>query len=118
MPEGSIDGTKLHSLLSTHGSVSGADLPRMFRERFGEPISTPAGVKLKDMLGVLEERGICRLENREMPGGPPLLWVHLPSSCALSEGWEQRTDPSTGRDYYVDHNTRTSHWEMPARSRY
>jgi len=28
-------------------------------------------------------------------------------------GWETRTDPS-GRVYYLNHNTKTTHWELPA----
>jgi hypothetical protein len=32
---------------------------------------------------------------------------------AVPQGWEKRTDNS-GRTYYVDHNTRTTHWKLPA----
>eukprot|EP00992_Anisonema_acinus_P010958 TRINITY_DN7011_c0_g1_i1.p1 TRINITY_DN7011_c0_g1~~TRINITY_DN7011_c0_g1_i1.p1 ORF type:complete len:329 (+),score=60.24 TRINITY_DN7011_c0_g1_i1:57-989(+) len=31
----------------------------------------------------------------------------------LPPGWEQKTDPRSGRPYYVDHGTRTTHWELP-----
>lgn len=32
--------------------------------------------------------------------------------CSLPSGWEQRkTD--TGRTYYVDHNTMSTHWKRP-----
>lgn len=31
----------------------------------------------------------------------------------LPAGWERRFDPS-GRPFYVDHSTRTSHWQRPA----
>lgn len=33
-------------------------------------------------------------------------------STALPEGWEMQRD-HTGRPYYVDHNTRSTHWELP-----
>jgi len=32
----------------------------------------------------------------------------------LPLGWEKRTAPD-GRPYYVDHNTQTTHWELPQR---
>ena len=32
----------------------------------------------------------------------------------LPEGWEQKEDPQDGRVYYVDHNTQTTHWELPS----
>ncbi|KAK5708773.1 E3 ubiquitin-protein ligase nedd4 [Elasticomyces elasticus] len=31
----------------------------------------------------------------------------------LPSGWEQRTDPATGRPYFIDHNTGTTRWEDP-----
>ncbi|KAF8563999.1 hypothetical protein P879_04015 [Paragonimus westermani] len=31
----------------------------------------------------------------------------------LPEGWEMRLDESTGRYYFVDHNTRTTQWKHP-----
>ena len=31
----------------------------------------------------------------------------------LPSGWEERTDPRTGRVYYVDHNTHRTTWERP-----
>jgi len=34
------------------------------------------------------------------------------ATIALPKGWEKRHDPS-GRVYYVDHNTRTTHWHLP-----
>eukprot|EP00729_Bicosta_minor_P011256 gene11256-957_t len=34
------------------------------------------------------------------------------ASAALPQGWEKRTDNS-GRTYYVDHTTRTTHWKLP-----
>ena len=59
----------LHELLSEHGSISAPNLPRMLKEGFGEPISTPAGLKLRDVLNDAENHGICQLEEREMPRG-------------------------------------------------
>jgi len=32
----------------------------------------------------------------------------------LPPGWEVKIDPSSGRNYYVDHNTRTTHWNPPS----
>lgn len=32
----------------------------------------------------------------------------------LPAGWEAKSDPRTGDVYYVDHNTKTTHWELPA----
>ena len=36
------------------------------------------------------------------------------SVAAVPPGWEQKVDPSSGKPYYVDHNTATTHWEPPA----
>jgi hypothetical protein len=35
-----------------------------------------------------------------------------PSEAPLPPGWERRLD-SRGRLYYIDHNTRTTTWQMP-----
>ena len=32
---------------------------------------------------------------------------------SLPSGWEIRKDPATGRIFYVDHNTKTTHWKPP-----
>ena len=32
----------------------------------------------------------------------------------LPGGWEKRLDHTTGRFYYIDHNTKTTHWNPPA----
>eukprot|EP00960_Hanusia_phi_P068447 766850-Hanusia_phi.AAC.2 len=32
---------------------------------------------------------------------------------ALPPGWEIRKDPASGRIFYVDHNTKTTHWKPP-----
>jgi hypothetical protein len=32
----------------------------------------------------------------------------------LPPGWEATVDPSSGKTYYLDHNTRQTHWELPA----
>ena len=34
-------------------------------------------------------------------------------SQGLPPGWEKRLDSTTGRFYYVDHNTKTTHWNPP-----
>ena len=44
----------------------------------------------------------------ERPSSPPPAYPLKP----LPEGWEEQTD-SKGRIFYVDHNTRTTHWERP-----
>lgn len=31
----------------------------------------------------------------------------------LPDGWEARVDPTTGRTFYIDHNTRTTSWMPP-----
>ncbi|VDM34112.1 unnamed protein product [Hydatigera taeniaeformis] len=36
-----------------------------------------------------------------------------PNTEGLPPHWEQRTDPSTGRTYYVDHLTKRTQWEKP-----
>jgi hypothetical protein len=87
------EDSKLLDLLSAHGSVSVGCLPRMFQKRFGQPISIPAGMKLKDVLREAQERGICRLEDREMPCGPRLLWVHVHGSTAGSSA--PKTSPQS-----------------------
>eukprot|EP01132_Coremiostelium_polycephalum_P002726 gene2726-3384_t len=35
------------------------------------------------------------------------------SRLSLPPGWEARSDPN-GKVYYVDHNTKTSHWDLPS----
>eukprot|EP00290_Baffinella_frigidus_P005119 CAMPEP_0180130376 /NCGR_PEP_ID=MMETSP0986-20121125/7835_1 /TAXON_ID=697907 /ORGANISM="non described non described, Strain CCMP2293" /LENGTH=591 /DNA_ID=CAMNT_0022070145 /DNA_START=67 /DNA_END=1842 /DNA_ORIENTATION=- len=35
-----------------------------------------------------------------------------PPPPALQPGWEEKLDPS-GKPYYIDHNTGTTHWERP-----
>lgn len=40
--------------------------------------------------------------------------VHGPGqSHNLPEGWERRVDAQTGREYYLDHATRTTSWFPP-----
>ena len=43
--------------------------------------------------------------------GPPGLDV---PSMRLPRGWEIR-ETSDGRFYYVDHNTKTTHWKLPSK---
>ena len=33
---------------------------------------------------------------------------------ALLPGWEEKFDAQRGVPYFVDHNTRATHWELPA----
>ena len=35
------------------------------------------------------------------------------SGTFLPPGWESRTDTTTGRTFYIDHNTRTTSWTLP-----
>mmetsp|Transcript_19438 Transcript_19438/g.62380 ORF Transcript_19438/g.62380 Transcript_19438/m.62380 type:complete len:195 (-) Transcript_19438:1866-2450(-) len=42
-------------------------------------------------------------------GAPPPSYVEPP----LPPGWEEKLAPD-GRKYYIDHNTKTTHWERPA----
>jgi len=44
------------------------------------------------------------------PPPPPPPPTKLPD---LPDGWEERQDHGSGRKYYVDHNTRTTHWTRP-----
>ncbi len=37
------------------------------------------------------------------------------TTAVLPTGWEQKISPD-GKAYYVDHNTRTTHWQPPATS--
>lgn len=34
-------------------------------------------------------------------------------SQRLPPGWEMRTDPSTGWNFFIDHNNKTTTWEDP-----
>ena len=42
----------------------------------------------------------------------------MSNNIILPVGWEQRFDPETKRHYYVNHNTKTSHWKIPKNLRY
>ena len=35
------------------------------------------------------------------------------SQDTLPQNWEKRVDVNTGKHYYVDHNTKTTHWSIP-----
>ena len=41
----------------------------------------------------------------------PLFHLIPPSLC--SAGWEEAVDPRTGKTYYMDHLTKTTHWSLP-----
>lgn len=38
----------------------------------------------------------------------------IQSGGTLPPNWEEKIDPSTGRHFYVDHNTQTTTWEKPS----
>jgi len=44
----------------------------------------------------------------DRPSSPPPMYPIPP----LPEGWEEKTD-AKGRTFYIDHNTRTTHWDRP-----
>merc|ERR1711964_132581 len=49
---------------------------------------------------------------------PPPVHVITPAPTPVSNvpgypGWEAKVDP-TGRTYYEDHHTQTTHWQLPA----
>merc|ERR1712048_1444472 len=44
---------------------------------------------------------------------PPSALAPPPAVPPLPEGWEELTDPNTGRTYYVDHVTKKTSWERP-----
>jgi len=56
-----------------------------------------------------------------MVNPPPQLMFNTPSQVMLNPqlgltlplGWEVKIDPVSGRSFYVDHNTQTTHWNPP-----
>ena len=40
--------------------------------------------------------------------------VASPVTSGLPVGWEKKLDHSTGRYYFIDHNTKKTHWTPPA----
>jgi hypothetical protein len=36
-----------------------------------------------------------------------------PPEPSLPAGWEEAVDPRTGKTYYMDHLTKTTHWSLP-----
>ena len=49
------------------------------------------------------------------PASTPAAASPPPGAPALPRGWEARKD-TWGRDFYIDHNTGTTHWDRPAAS--
>jgi len=49
--------------------------------------------------------------------GPQLMLSHGRQS-GLPDGWERNYDNNSGKYYYVDHNTKTTHWDYPHPARY
>ncbi|KAG2392582.1 hypothetical protein C9374_011307 [Naegleria lovaniensis] len=39
--------------------------------------------------------------------------ANLPTSPGLPYGWERKVDKRTNKEYFVNHNTRTTHWSLP-----
>jgi WW domain len=54
---------------------------------------------------------------------PALQWPLVLSNdmepvwCCAWQGWEARVDATTGRTFYVDHNSRRTTWERPVHAR-
>jgi len=68
---------RLRQLLSQQGGeIEGSKLQTVYRGCYGEPIRIPEGKKLKDVLSQPPFDSVCRLEQRAMPKGPALMWVH------------------------------------------
>ena len=55
--------------------------------------------------------GMMQLMNKQQPAGAPR-GMQL-SGGNLPPGWEKRLDQRTGRFYYIDHASRTTHWNPP-----
>ena len=75
---GAVDlGSKVKALLnSTPGRcIPGANFKSAYAMKFGVQLDLKGG-KLKDLLEPLEADGVCFLEPRAQPKGPPLLFVH------------------------------------------
>ena len=53
------------------------------------------------------------LQRHSLPPLPPA--AATDSAPVVPEGWDVQHD-HTGRPYYVDHNTHSTHWELPANS--
>lgn len=61
-------------------------------------------------LNIAAKQDSYSMETTEMQGFQGVSAVHAP----LPPGWEARVDNSSGRTFYVDHNTRTTTWKRPA----
>ena len=53
--------------------------------------------------------GVRRQQEQQQQAGP----VRQYTSQGLPQGWEKRLDKVTGRFYYIDHATKTTHWNPP-----
>ena len=65
--------------------------------------SLRAGLQRMESLNVVEG-----LVNVLQPKAP-----RAPKAPPLPPGWSMEVDYETGRHYFVDHNTQTTHWEAP-----
>lgn len=63
-----------------------------------------------------QQMGAMQLEpGKQVQAPPPTRGQQAaPPEQRLPSGWEARMDHSTGALYYVDHNTQTTHWELPS----
>lgn len=47
---------------------------------------------------------------------PPAAPMAPPSAAGLPPGWEERTDPASGRKFYIDHINKATSWDFPTAS--
>lgn len=90
-----------------------------FERRGIKPDSRKAALSQYQSYGSLPDASRVSVQNDSFgmgrtssaPAPPPPSYGKQSSS--LPPGWEECTDSSTGRPYYVNHNTQTTHWELP-----
>ena len=49
----------------------------------------------------------------QQAAAPPPAAMAPPSAAGLPPGWEERTDPTSGRKFYIDHINKNTSWEFP-----
>ena len=79
---------------------------RVFREKQEEVMRQQAEYKKRqeNLFSMME------LMNKSQPTAAPQVQV---SGGNLPPGWEKRLDHRTGRFYYIDHSSKTTHWNPP-----
>ena len=79
---------------------------RVFREKQEEVMRQQEEYKKKqeNLFSMLE------LMNKSQPTAAPQVQM---SGGNLPPGWEKRLDHRTGRFYYIDHSSKTTHWNPP-----